>query len=201
MKTNYIDLYEDMHAEMIYTNRFDENSDLITTYLGQTKVTRDMKIKAGEKFPITGQGFTSGKLLDGTDYQIMLDTGAIKSYMSKSYYLRCKCLHALPKFSSNTQRIQVRNGLYVGGLFVIPVIIDVHGHKFEILTLVSEIHENVDVVLGIKNVFQLEGVIDSCDSCFSFLKRSIPFFPKLKTEIPPKVQKIVVIEATFVEKL
>ena len=105
------------------------------------------------------------------------------------------------KFVSNTQRIQVGNGQYVGVLFVIPVIIDVHGHRFEIFTLVSEIHENVDLVLGIKNVFELEGVIDSCDSCFSFLNRSTPFFPKEKTEIPPKVQKKVVVEAPFVDEL
>ena len=32
--------------------------------------------------------------------------------------------------------------------FIIPVIIDVHGHMFEIYTLVSEIHENVDLVFG-----------------------------------------------------
>ena len=56
-------------------------------------------------------------------------------------------------------------------------ILDVHVHRFEILTLVSEIHENVDLVLGIKNVFELEGAIDSHDSCFSFLNRSI-HFPK-----------------------
>ena len=35
-------------------------------------------------------------------------------------------------------------------LFIIPVIIEVHGHRFEIYTLVSKIHENVDLVLGIK---------------------------------------------------
>ena len=52
LKTNYLDLYEDTHAEMVYTNRFDENSDLSTTYLGQTKVTRDTKIRAEEKFPL-----------------------------------------------------------------------------------------------------------------------------------------------------
>ena len=114
LKTNYFDLYEDVHAEMVYTNRFDENSDLSTTYLGHTKMTRDMKIKAEENFLITRQGFTSGKFLDRTAYQILLDTGMTKSYMSKSYYLRCKCLHALPKFASNTQRIQVGNGQYVG---------------------------------------------------------------------------------------
>ena len=99
------------------------------------------------------------------------------------------------------QRIQVGNGQYVGILFVIPVIIDVHGHEFEIFTLVSEINENVDLVLGIKNIFELEGVIDSCDSCFSFLNRSIPFFPKEKTEIPPKEQWLVTIEAPCVEEL
>ena len=96
--------------------------------------------------------------------------------MSKAYYLRCKSLHALPKFASDTQRIQVRNGQYVGALFVIPVIIDVHGHRFEIFMLVSEIHEHVELVLGIKNIFELEGVIDLCDSSFSFLNRSIPLF-------------------------
>ena len=34
LKTNYLDMYEDVYAEMIYTNRFNENSDLSTTYLG-----------------------------------------------------------------------------------------------------------------------------------------------------------------------
>ena len=72
------------------------------TYLGQTKMMRDTKIKAKERFPITGQGFASGKLLDGTECQILLDTGATKSYMLKSN-LQCKTLHALPKFSSNTE--------------------------------------------------------------------------------------------------
>ena len=83
---------------MVYTNRFDEKSDLSTNYLGQMKMNRDTKFKAEESFPITGQGFPSGKLLDGTDCQSLLDTGMTKSYMSKSFYMKCKCLHALPKF-------------------------------------------------------------------------------------------------------
>ena len=107
----------------------------------------------------------------------------------------------MPKFASNIQRIQVGNGQYVGVLFVKPVIVDIHGQRFEIFSLVSEIHENVDLVLGIKNIFELEGVIDSCDSCFSFLDRSIPFFPKEKTEINPKEQRLVIVEAPFVEEI
>ena len=130
-----------------------------------------------------------GKLLDDTDCQILLDTGVIKSYMSKSFYLKCKTLHALPKFASNMQRKQVGNGQYVGVLFVIPVIVDIHGHRFEVFPLVSEIHENVDLVLGIKNIFELEGVIDWQESCFNFLNRSIPFFLREEVILKPEEQK------------
>ena len=152
-KARYSDIDEDIYAEMVYASKFDKNSDLSTMYLGQTDMTRNTKIKAEERFPITGQGFASGKLLDGMECQLLLDTGTIKSYMSQSYYLRCKTLHALPKFSSNTQSIQVGNGQYISVLFVIPVIIDIHRHRFEIFTLVSEIHDNVDLVMGMKNIF------------------------------------------------
>ena len=106
-----------------------------------------------------------------------------------------------PKFTSITRRIQVGNGLYAGVLFVIPVVLTIQTHRFEIFTLVSEIHENVDLVLGIKNLFELEGVIDSWDSCLSFLNRSISFFPREKVEVKPKEQKLIVLEAPFVEEI
>ena len=56
-------------------------------------------------------------------------------------------------------------------------------HRFEIITLVSEIHENVDLVKGIKNLFELEGVIHSQDPCVIFLHRSILFFPREKVSV------------------
>ena len=43
----------------------------------------------------------------------------------------------ITKFASKTQRIQVGNGQFVSVLFIIPMIIDMHGHRFEIHTLVS----------------------------------------------------------------
>ena len=57
--------------------KFGESTDLSTTYLGK----RDMIIKAEEKFPISRQGYTNGKLLDNTECSILIDTGASKSYM------------------------------------------------------------------------------------------------------------------------
>ena len=47
----------------------------------------------------------------------------------------------------------------------------------------------------------LEGVIDSWNSCFSFLNRSLPFFSKGKIEVKPKDQKLVVLEASFEEEV
>ena len=77
----------------------------------------------------------------------------------------------------------------------------IQNHRFEIFTLVSEIHENVDLVLGIKNLFELEGVIDSWDSCVNFLNQSIPFFPREKVSVKPKEQKILILEAPFIEQI
>ena len=176
LKSEYLDMYKGVYMEVISTDKFDEDTDISTTYLVQVDMTRNTEVKAEEHFPITAGGYTRGQLLDGTDCDVLINTGASKSYMSKSYFLQCKLLHVMPKFTSTTKRIQVGNGQYVGVLFVIPVIITIQNHRFDIFTLVSEIHENVDLVLGIKNLFELEGVIDSRNSCFTFLNRSIPFF-------------------------
>ena len=105
------------------------------TYLGRLNRARNDNLKAEESFPISEHEYTSGKLLDGTECQLLLDMGTSKSFMSKSFYMQCTSLHSLPKFMSKTQRIQVGNCQCVSILFIIPVIIDVHGHRFEIYTL------------------------------------------------------------------
>ena len=109
-KDKYMDVYDDVFAEIVTTNRFDENVDLSTTYLGKIGMNWKDIMKAEESFPISEQGFVMGRILNREECQILLDMGASKSYMSKLYYLRCKALHDLPKFASKTQRIQVGNG-------------------------------------------------------------------------------------------
>ena len=201
MTSRYMDIYDKVYAEVVTTSRFDENVDLSTTYLGRINMQRKEMLKAEESFPITEQGFAKGKLASGEECQILLDTGASKSYMSKSYYLRCKSLHNLPKFASKMQRIQVGNGQYVGVLFVVPVIVEINGHRLEVFTLVSEIFDNVDMVLGIKNLFELEGVIDTRESSFRFLSRSIPIFPREQVIVKPGEKKLVLIETPFAEEI
>ena len=151
LQDEYLDVYEGIQSDIVSSSRFDENSDISTTYLGRMghKESQD-KLKAEESFPISENGYTLGRLLDGMKCQLLLDTGASKSFMSKSFYMHCKPLPTLTKFAATTQKIQVGNGQCISVLFIIPVIVEVHSYRFEIYMLVSEIHENVDLVLGIK---------------------------------------------------
>ena len=78
---------------------------------------------------------------------------------------------------------------------------EIHSHRFEIYTLVSEIHENVDLVLGVKNVFELEGVINSRDCQFEFLNRSVPIYPEKEIILKPDEQKLVKVRAPFIDEI
>ena len=64
LKDKYMDVYEDVFAEVVTTNRFDENVDLSTTYLGKIGMKREDIIKAEESFPISEQGFVMGRILE-----------------------------------------------------------------------------------------------------------------------------------------
>ena len=52
LKAEYLDVYEGVYAKVISTDRFDEDMDLSTTYLGQVDMTRNIEVKAEENFPI-----------------------------------------------------------------------------------------------------------------------------------------------------
>ena len=88
LQEEYLDVYEGIQSDIVSSSRFDENSDISTTYLGkiENKESQD-KLKADESFPISENGYTLGRLLDGTKCQLLLDTGASKSFMSKSFYM------------------------------------------------------------------------------------------------------------------
>ena len=88
LEEEYLDVYEGIQSDIVSSNRFDKNSDISTTYLGkiESKEGQD-KLKAEESFPILENGYTLGRLLDGTKCQLLLDTSASKSFMSKPFYM------------------------------------------------------------------------------------------------------------------
>ena len=78
----YLDRYNSVQAEISQVTSFDDSTNLSTTYIVKTDMTREYVIKAEEKIPISGQRYTSGKLMDKTECTILIDTGTSKSYMS-----------------------------------------------------------------------------------------------------------------------
>ena len=62
VKEAYCDRYEGVQSEISQVTRFDESTDLSTTYLGRINQTRKSVIRAEERFPISGQRYTVGKL-------------------------------------------------------------------------------------------------------------------------------------------
>ena len=80
------------------------------------------------------------------------------------------------------------------------MIVDTCGHRFEIYTLVSEIHEQVDLVLGIKNVFKL-GVINSWDCCFQLPKQIPTHFYKRMCCAKTKGKKLIKVKAPIIDEI
>ena len=44
---------KEVYAEIVSSDRFNEDTDLSTMYLGQIDMTRDTEVKAEESFPIS----------------------------------------------------------------------------------------------------------------------------------------------------
>ena len=101
-REEYLDRYEGVKPEIVDTTRFDENSDLSTTYLGRIDMTRDKDLMVEQRFPISKSGYTVGKLMDGTECQILLDTEASKSCLSHTIYIARHCI-PYPSSHQNTE--------------------------------------------------------------------------------------------------
>ena len=121
--------------------------------------------------------------------------------MSKAFYMRHPHLHKFPKFQSAIRHLQVGNGALVPALFVIPLVFKIQGHIFEVYTLVSEIQDKMDLILGVKNIFELEGIVNTRVCSMKFLNRSLPIFPIAHHKIKPQRMAYVKVRIPFVEKL
>ena len=56
LKEEYLDVYEGKQSEIVNTTRFDENSDLSTTYLGTSDRSKNDKLKQKSPSPSQNKG-------------------------------------------------------------------------------------------------------------------------------------------------
>ena len=199
--SEYMDRYNGITIELNVNMDYDDAVDVTTTYLGREAVNITDTFQPEQDFPIYSNCHTRGQFAGGEMIDILLDTGASKSYMSKGFYMRHPHLHRYPKFNSTIKNLQVGNGELVAALFVIPFVFKIGEHLFEIYTLVSEIQQSMDLIVGVKNMFELEGEVSCRTSQFKFLNRSLPLFPLSTHRIKVGAKAYVKAKVPFIEKL
>ena len=64
LRDKYMDVYEEIYVEIVTTNRFDENIDLSTTYLGKIGMRREGIKKDRGKFSLLRARFCYGKNIE-----------------------------------------------------------------------------------------------------------------------------------------
>ena len=199
--SEYLDRYDGITPELNVNMEYDDVVDVTTTYLGYKSIRITDIFRPEQAFPIHSNCHTWGQFVGGGMLDILLETGASKSYMSKGFYMRHPYLHKYPKFNSTVKNLQVGNGELVATLFVIPFIFKVAKHMFEVYTLVAEIQQNMDIILGVKNMFEIEGEISCRTSQFRFLNRSLPIFTLYTYRIKVGAKAYVKVKVPFIKKL
>ena len=73
----------------------------------------------------------------------------------------------------------------------------IHGHVFELFTIVAHIDDGIDVVFGMKNLVEIEGILNMRTSSVDFLNRSIPIYPQNTIKVKPHGTAYIKIVAPF----
>ena len=198
---DYMDCYEEVQNYLHLDENYDDNRDVITTYLGTEHIYKTDQFNPEPSVPIYSNSHTWGQIVGGNMLNILIDTGAAKCYMSKSYYDKNPILHKLPKFKTKVLKLQVGNGAQIKTHFVIPLQMKIQQHRFEIYTLVANIEDSIDMVLGMKNMHELEAEHSSRHSEFRIMNRAIPMFPMENFTLKPGNKRFIKFIVPFFNKL
>ena len=147
---------------------------------------------------LDSKGVTVGHLFNKTELKVFFDSGASKSYMLEGFYEKTEYLHRILKLITG---IKIGNGTVIPVDFVFPVQIMIQGHLFEIYTIVAALHESIDIVIGMKNMVELEGILNTRTSSFDFLSCSIPIYPQNYLKVKPGGKPYIKIVAPFQKQI
>ena len=172
--------YEGVQACLSVTANHDETTDVSTTFIGLvTEQSEHPTYTPEHSFPFDTRSCVKASLPNGEKFNILIDTGATRNYLSYGFYLECEYLKQLPKFKPLGPRVYMGNGEWVPTIHIIPVIFHVGNCAFEVFTLVCKMTSS-DFIWGMKNVVETKGVICTRSMEYKFLNRS----PKLISKNP-----------------
>ena len=194
--------FEEVSCNLHSGNKFDDTNDVSTTYLGYYgSKGEERTFPVDNHIPIDGRGVTDEFLMDNTPMKLFFDSGASRSYLSKKFYDTNKSLHKLPKFVTSCTGIRIGNGSIIPTSFVIPIQFMIHGHIFEIYTIVAGIDDGMNLVFGFKNMTETEGRLNTRTDEYDFIGRSIPVYPQNDLDVSIGKQMLIKIKAPFGERL
>ena len=201
VKEVFCDQFEEVQNFLHLSDAFNDAKDVSTTYLGTDQVMLKDHFQPEYSFPIYSKSHTWGQLMGGQPFDMLLDTGASKCYMSTKFYKKNPQLHKLPKYKTMVKELRMGNGALSPAYFIIPVVFKIVRHKFEMYALVTDIKGSADLVFGMKNMFEVEGEHSCRNSEFRFMNRAVPLFCLENVTIKPKQKKYVKLIAPFVNYL
>ena len=158
-----------MTAHLKVSHSFDEVNEVSTTYLGGYLAPGGGRtFPHDNQIPIDSRGVTTGHFMDRTVMKVFFDNGASESYLNLKFFNRTPRLQELPQFTTSCPGITMGNGAVVPAKFIIPLTFMIHGHIFEIYTIVCDIEDNLDLVFGMKNTTETEGIVNTRTSTYDF---------------------------------
>ena len=168
----YLDAFDDVQPYLSHGLQFQDMSQVSLTYLGKVSGAAGNEM---EYFDVDSKSTVPIEIFGQLKGLALLDTGATSSYMSMRYFASQPLLSELPKLPCATTKVIVGDGEGLKVHFAVRLCFTVRGtHRFEILTLVADIAPTFSLVIGLKNMVEIEGNFNARTLSFSFFNRS-PF--------------------------
>ena len=174
--------FGNVFAEIKDQKTFDESTDISITYMGETTLD-DADYIPKLSFNFDFRCHIKGHLSTGAAIDILIDTGATKSYLSRKYYEEHPYLHELPKYKPHLGPVRMGDGTMCAVDFIIPIIVTIQGHVFEIYSLITTMG-NTELVIGVKELMELEATITTQNFKVEFMNRSPSLYPRKPYSIP-----------------
>ena len=176
---------------MNLNDSFNDTYDIGTMFLGPKVQDPNALFHLEDSFPMNSLGFVTGQLVDGQNVECLIDTGAIRSIMSRAFYEACPALAKLPRYKPVHPYCVVGNGQRVRVLYTIPMVISFGVHQSKIFTQVNDTLAHEIYVIGIKSLAEIEVVVNTRLNEVSFLNQSAPVFPFATETVPTKGKKLI----------
>ena len=193
---------QERFPEVVYnvdtSTAFRVNSHISVTYLGPESWENSLMSK--RSFPIDHMARTEGVIGDGLKAKILIDSGASRCFLNKKCYDKSTMLQAIPKLKCSGS-IEVANGADVPPQFVIPLVVNIHGHRFEIYAIVADLAPTYDIMFGMKGLTEIEGKICAVTSRVKFRNRSLPVYPTQNGTVKDGAKRLVKVIVPFRHEL